>query len=138
MMPNVTTHCEGCEEVGCSISRAGTAMLKDAVAILGRRPMRATCTLLGLSSGVQHHLMLHVQGGLATVAVAVRSRNLLATAFHPELAEDLRWYAKCTRFASMKVAHDVQFGRSHSSRQTWSVRVMHARVHERVYVCHNL
>ena len=31
--------------------------------------------------------------GLDKVAVAVRSRNLLATAFHPELTDDIRWYA---------------------------------------------
>jgi len=31
--------------------------------------------------------------GRESVAVAVRSRNLLATAFHPELTEDARWHA---------------------------------------------
>lgn len=30
--------------------------------------------------------------GLDKVTVAVRSGHLLATAFHPELTEDSRWY----------------------------------------------
>lgn len=33
---------------------------------------------------------LHMQG-IKSVAVAVRSGNLLATAFHPELTDDPRW-----------------------------------------------
>ena len=32
------------------------------------------------------------QGGRESVAVAVRDKHLLATAFHPELTSDLRWY----------------------------------------------
>lgn len=32
------------------------------------------------------------QGGRKSVAVAVRQGPLLATAFHPELTKDLRWY----------------------------------------------
>ena len=34
-------------------------------------------------------------GGRESVIVAVRSGHLLATAFHPELTDDTRWYA-CT------------------------------------------
>ena len=30
--------------------------------------------------------------GQKAVAVAVKSGNLLATAFHPELTDDIRWY----------------------------------------------
>lgn len=33
------------------------------------------------------------QDGRQSVAVAVRAQHLLATAFHPELTSDLRWYA---------------------------------------------
>ncbi|BDA47544.1 Pyridoxal 5'-phosphate synthase subunit PdxT [Coccomyxa sp. Obi] len=33
-----------------------------------------------------------VSNGLEKVSVAVRSKNLLATAFHPELTEDCRWH----------------------------------------------
>ena len=31
-------------------------------------------------------------GGVTSVGVAVRQRNLLATAFHPELTGDTRWH----------------------------------------------
>ena len=37
-------------------------------------------------------LQISVQGE-KEVAVAVRSKSILATAFHPELTDDIRWYA---------------------------------------------
>jgi 5'-phosphate synthase pdxT subunit len=32
------------------------------------------------------------QGGAGSVVVAVRQGSILATAFHPELTDDLRWH----------------------------------------------
>lgn len=37
------------------------------------------------------------QDGRQSVAVAVRDQHLLATAFHPELTSDLRWYNLCLK-----------------------------------------
>lgn len=33
------------------------------------------------------------RAGRESVVVAARSENMLVTAFHPELTEDMRWYA---------------------------------------------
>ena len=41
--------------------------------------------------------------GRESVAVAVRSKHLLATAFHPELTDDLRWCAN----APMVLPHEA-------------------------------
>ena len=44
-----------------------------------------------------------LSNGLEKVTVAVRSKNLLATAFHPELTEDSRWCA----VLSCAICHDL-------------------------------
>lgn len=48
----------------------------------------------------EYHLTAEEQAqaeGTKSVAVAVRSGPLLATAFHPELTDDVRWCAVSTR-----------------------------------------
>lgn len=61
----------------------------EAFKLLGPK-YRANFMLLALLQHFGLQLMCS-QGGLERVAVAVRSKHLLATAFHPELTDDLRW-----------------------------------------------
>ena len=56
---------------------------------------RRSCTdQPSLACVVEYHLTPEEQQqaeGVKSVAVAVRRKNLLATAFHPELTDDVRW-----------------------------------------------
>lgn len=48
--------------------------------------------------------------GRDSVAVAVRSGNLLATAFHPELTEDARWHAMFVEMVKENLGTDATNG----------------------------
>jgi 5'-phosphate synthase pdxT subunit len=65
------------------------------VPVLGEPPIRAVFirapAIMAVDAGVE--ILATVPGRGEAVIAAVRQSNLLATAFHPELTDDLRWHA---------------------------------------------
>ena len=63
--------------------------------VLGEAPFRAVFirapAIVATGAGVE--VLAAVPGHGEEVIVAVRQGNILATAFHPELTDDLRWHA---------------------------------------------
>ena len=100
--PAVMEASEGVEVLGrymlTDSERASQARCARRMLALGsgaRRPRQAAGdqrqTRAGVFTGHSVAAAAAAQGGLESVAVAVRSGRLLATAFHPELSDDLRW-----------------------------------------------
>lgn len=77
-------------------SDAGSASAHECGGVFIRAP-----AITGVGGGVQVLGTLRVGGASShpagTVVVAARQGHMMATAFHPELTEDLRWHSAFVR-----------------------------------------